>query len=59
MGANAVWSGGGLQYLVGRNAGVVNGRGMLLNKFFPIAVILVCFNLLKCSLFSATGQVWK
>lgn len=59
MGANAVRSVRGLQYLVGRNTAVVNGRGVLLNKVFPIAVTCVCFNLLECSLFSAAGQVWK
>lgn len=41
IGANAVRSVTGLQYLVGRRTAVVNGRGMLLNKFFPIDVTCV------------------
>lgn len=59
VGAGAVGSGRGLQCLLGRNAAVVHGRVVLLNKCFPRAVISICFNLLECLLFSASGQVWK
>ena len=59
MGTNAARSVMVSQCQVGRNTGVVNGRGMLLNKFFPIVVICVCFDVLEMLSISAAGQVWR
>lgn len=58
MGTYAAGSARVLQRQVGRNTGVVNGRSPLLNTFFPVVVICICFNLLEVLCVSAAGQVW-
>lgn len=56
MGSNAARSVRVSQCQVGRNTGVVNGRGTLLIIFFPIVVLCVCFNILEVLSVSALAR---